>query len=172
MPRLCREDLRSVSISRLRAERLILADDQRTTIRFLDPDAATEQGAEFTIALSLRRFSNGGSWSFFMCPRCGRRARTLWLLDGRPACYWCCEASGVRGRAATLPWRQRAAHRQRRLVVLFDGPPARLHPRKGRMMDRREQLDRSLRRSQMVERLHRMRGIERVTGLTSCGDEH
>ena len=99
---------------------------------------------------------------------CARRARTLWLLDGRPACYWCCEARGVRGRAATLPRSQRAVHRQRRVLALFDGPPARLHPRPGRTMDRREQLDRSLRRSQMIERLHRMRGVEKVLGASRC----
>jgi hypothetical protein len=35
-------------------------------------------------------------------------------------------------------------------------------------MHRREQLDRSLRRSQMVERLHRMRGVEKVLGASRC----
>jgi hypothetical protein len=57
------------------------------------------------------------------------------------------------------------------LVVLFDGSPARLHPRKGRTMDRREQLDRSLRLALLVERLHRTRGIEKALGVMSCGDE-
>ena len=31
--------------------------------------------------LSLVRFPNGGSWSFFVCP-CGRRARILRLYEG------------------------------------------------------------------------------------------
>ena len=168
MSRLCREDLLSLSVSRLRAKGLIRPGDACASIRFVDPDAPSAPGPEFSIALSLRRFRNGGNWSFFCCPRCGRRARTLWLLDGRPACYWCCEARGVRGRAATLPRSQRAIHRQRRALALFDGPPARLHPRPGRTMDRREQLDRSLRRSQMIERLHRMRGVEKALGVSRC----
>ena len=167
MSRLCREDLLSVSVSRLRAEGFIHAGDARASIRFVDPDTPSARGPEFSIALSLRRFRNGGNWSFFCCPRCGRRARTLWLLEGRPACYWCCEARGIRGRAATLSQSQRSVHRQQRVLALFDGPPARLHPRPGRKMDRHEQLDRSLRRSQMIERLRRMRGVEKVIAA-SC----
>ena len=131
-----------------RAEGVIRAGDAWASIRFVDPHTPSAPGPEFLIALSLRRFCNGGNWSFFCCPRCARRPRRLWLLDGQPSCYWCCEARGVRGRAATLPRSQRAVHRQRRVLALFNGPPARLHPRPGRTMDRREQLDRSLRRSQ------------------------
>jgi hypothetical protein len=168
MSRLCREDLLSVSVSRLRAEGFIRPGDTCAAIRFVDPDAPSAPGREFSVTLSLRRFRNGGNWSFFSCPRCARRARRLWFLDGQPSCYWCCEARGVRGRAATLPLSQRAVHRQRRVLALFDGPPARLHPRPGRTMDRREQLDRSLRRSQMIERLHRMRGVEKVLGASRC----
>ena len=168
MSRRCREDLLSVSVSRLRAEGFIRTDDTCAVVRFVDSDAPCAPRLEFSIALSLRRFRNGGNWSFFCCPRCGRCARRLWLLDGQPSCYWCCEALGVRGRAANLPRSQRAVHRQRRVLALFDGPPARLHPRPGRTMDRREQLDRSLRRSQMIERLHRMRGVEKVLGASRC----
>jgi hypothetical protein len=168
MSRLCREDLLSVSVSRLRAEGFLHSGDTCAVIGFVDPDAPSAPGREFSIALSLRRFRNGGNWSFFCCPRCARRARRLWLLDGQPSCYWCCEARGIRGRAANLPRSQRSVHRQRRVLALFDSPSARLHPRPGRTMDRREQLDRSLRRSQMVERMHRMRGVEKVLGASRC----
>ena len=36
---------------------------------------------EFTVGLSLFRWPNGGSWSFFVCP-CGRRARIIRLSHG------------------------------------------------------------------------------------------
>jgi hypothetical protein len=169
MSRLCREDLPSVSVSRLRAEGFIRAGDAFAAIHFADPDAPSAPMLEFSIALSLRRFRNGGNWSFFSCPRCVRRARRLWLLDGQPSCYWCCEARRVRGRAATLLRAERAIHRHPRARALFDGPPARLHPRPGRTIDRREQLDRSLRRAQMIERLHRLRSVEKALGAPRRG---
>jgi hypothetical protein len=27
------------------------------------------------------KFPNGGSWSYFLCPRCGGRKKKLWLID-------------------------------------------------------------------------------------------
>jgi hypothetical protein len=51
---------------------------------------------EFPVGVTLLKFPNGGSWSFFLCPQCPRRARKLWLLDGRPACDRCCDGRHVR----------------------------------------------------------------------------
>ena len=49
------------------------------------------------MGLSLVRFPNGGSWSFFVCP-CGRRARILRLYEGGLACLRCLAARGLRAR--------------------------------------------------------------------------
>jgi hypothetical protein len=45
-------------------------------------------------------FENGGSWSYFICPRCGRRKKKLWLVDDAPRCLSCCWSLGVRYRSA------------------------------------------------------------------------
>jgi hypothetical protein len=50
------------------------------------------------------------------------------------------------------------APRVERLVERLYGPPARLHPRPGRVLDRRDRLERSLRRALIVER-SRLRGV-------------
>jgi hypothetical protein len=68
----------SESVSRLRAEGKITADMTSVWIGF----GAIELKRE--VRLAHRRFPNGGSWSFFLCPRCDRRVRRLRLNDGRP----------------------------------------------------------------------------------------
>jgi hypothetical protein len=45
-------------------------------------------------------FENGGSWSYFICPRCGGRKKKLWLVDDAPHCLSCCWSLGVRYRSA------------------------------------------------------------------------
>ena len=34
-------------------------------------------------------FWNGGSWSYFLCPNCGRKCQKLRLYDGRLTCRLC-----------------------------------------------------------------------------------
>jgi hypothetical protein len=41
------------------------------------------------------RFPNGGGYSFFVCPKCTRRAVTLWLVDDAPLCASCCNALNI-----------------------------------------------------------------------------
>jgi hypothetical protein len=74
----------SESVSRLRAEGNVNADMTSVWIGF----GAIEIKRE--VRLEHRRFPNGGSWSFFLCPRCERRVRRLRLNDGRPMCSRCC----------------------------------------------------------------------------------
>ena len=104
----------------------------------------------FNVAISLRRFPNGGSWSFFLCP-CGRRARTLRLFEGGLACRQCLGARGLRPRVQLIRSENRAAyHAPRILARLNSDKPARLHPRSGRKLDRRVPLEARLRRSLIV----------------------
>jgi hypothetical protein len=113
-----------------------------------------------------RKLRNGGSWSFFVCPQCARRARVLKLHDGRPKCWRCCRASGVRYRSANGSPVERDAARMARLQKLrelLDGGPARLHPRPGRRLDRRWSLTVSWRRGMIRERQDLLR--RRCDGL-------
>ena len=138
------DDLPAVSVSRLRALGDITAETKTTTVKFDD--------VEFVVALSLRRFPNGGSWSFFLCP-CGRRARILRLFEGGLSCSRCLEARGFRARVELIRTEKRAAyHVPRILSRLNSATPARLHPRNGQMLDRRVNLEARLRRSLIVAR--------------------
>ena len=84
------DDLPSISVSRLRALGVVTAEMTRTTVGIAD--------VEFEVGLDLVRFRNGNSWSFFLCPCCGRRARTLKLFDGCVLCWRCCHRRGARYR--------------------------------------------------------------------------
>ena len=76
-----------VKISRLRATGVVQLDAPHTIIQFGD--------RRKLIGLAHTQFWNGGSWSHFRCPTCGRRANRLWLIEDRPLCRHCCEAIGV-----------------------------------------------------------------------------
>ena len=60
------DELPGVSVSRMRASGEIGPEMKTTTVAFGD--------VEFVVGLALRRFSNGGSWSFFLCPLRSARA--------------------------------------------------------------------------------------------------
>ena len=65
----------SDNVSRLRAKGEITVDMTSVWIGF----GAIELKRE--VRLEHWRFPNGGSWSFFLCPRCDRRVRRLRLKD-------------------------------------------------------------------------------------------
>ena len=156
--RVFRDDLPSIKVSRLRATGVITAEMASTIVQF------GEVG--FSVGLALRRFPNGGSWSLFRCPQCDRPAQVLWLLHGRPACRRCCISRGVRCRVEPMSVHQRAAHRVRKLLAqLNSDKPARLHPRPGRTMDRRAQLEAALRSSILTLRRHRLRGLAKALAV-------
>ena len=134
----------SVSVSRLRAEGVI-------GLETTSVDLAFTQGDEVHIVRDIgvvhRVFPNGGSWSFFVC-ECGRRARTLRLIGGRPLCRWC---GGYTGDQVELPVRIE------KLKARLYGEPARLKPRPGRTMDRRLETESALRRAMVRERRERLK---------------
>jgi hypothetical protein len=117
-----RDDLPTLSISRLRAAGVVTPE----TRTFLVQLGRIEQN----VSVHLRRFPNGGSWSFFACPTCARWVRTLRLLGDEIVCRSCCERRGVRHRAAAaLSRRQRAEHRIPKLKAMLESPvPLRLKP--------------------------------------------
>jgi hypothetical protein len=134
------DDFPCLSVSRLRALETV-------TVQFPGSDAS------FVVALTHRRFPNGGGWSFFRCP-CGRLARILRLSDNAPACRGCFKARGLRHRVELIATPARAAYTAPRRLARLNGPPARLHPRPGRVLDRSSRLEAALRRSLIVARQH------------------
>ena len=75
------DELVSVSVSRLRATSRIRLEDRQALIPFGERNKLV--GVAHTV------FKNGGSWSYFVCPRCGGRKKKLWLVEDAPRCLSC-----------------------------------------------------------------------------------
>jgi hypothetical protein len=118
------DELVSIAASRLKATGVIKLENQWALIPF------GEQTKLVGVAHTV--FKNGGSWSYFICPKCGRRAKRLWLADDAPRCRLCLEKLGVRYRAAYGFGRtERLRERDRRidrLQAMLEGGPMRFKP--------------------------------------------
>ena len=86
------DELVSLAASRLKATGTIRLEDRHGILAFGDKQKLV--GIAHTV------FKNGGSWAYFRCPQCGRRAKKLWLANDAPRCRLCLEKLGVRYRAA------------------------------------------------------------------------
>jgi hypothetical protein len=147
------DELPSIGVSRLRATGAIKLEDQHAVIPFGEHNKLI--GIKHTI------FWNGGSWSFFVCPQCGRRAKKLWLVDDAPRCRFCLDKLGVRYRSAYAFGRtERLRERDRRvdrLQAMLEGGPLRLKPVPpnwgNRRLDRRIRLTWALQRARIFTRL-------------------
>jgi hypothetical protein len=124
--------LPAIGISRLRATGVVTPGMSAIAVNMGD-------GLERPVKLAHTRFPNGGGWSFFVCPQCGHRARTLRLTEnGRLVCGRC---DGLFYRCQHHDKETRIAH----LRALLYGGPARHKPR-AVGMDRRRSLESALRR--------------------------
>jgi hypothetical protein len=139
--RLTQDDCPSICVSRLRALGEVTAAMQSVRV--------TIAGVMREVRLSHMRFPNGGSWSFFLCPSCGRQCRVLRLYE-RIACWRCTQFAG-RPLAYRI-WQGDKAGRIERLRERLQGGPARLKPRPGRTIDRRWRAEQALRRALIAER--------------------
>jgi hypothetical protein len=147
------DELLSIGVSRLRAAGAIKLEDRHTIVPF--------GGRMKLISVAHTVFRNGGSWSFFLCPRCGKRAKKLWLVDDAPRCRLCLEKLGVRYRSAyAFGQTERLRVRDRRvdrLQAMLEGGPLRLKPVPAswgnRRLDRRIRLTWALQRARLVTRL-------------------
>jgi hypothetical protein len=86
------DELLSLTASRLRATGAIRLEDRHGIIAFGEKQKLV--GVAHTV------FENGGSRSYFRCPRCDRRAKRIWLVDDAPRCVKCCWSLGIRYRSA------------------------------------------------------------------------
>lgn len=111
-----------------------------------------EVGGELVaVGLYLQKFPNGGSWSFFLCPCCGRKARTLRLLGGSLVCRRCCIARGVRCRSEPTSVKKRAEMRIPKLKAMLKSETSlRLKPVLWGTMERRKRLEAALQRAEYV----------------------
>ncbi len=149
------DDLLMVRVSTLVANGNIRRDAVTALIRFGDGD-----GVEYRVGVRVRSFPSDGFWAMFVCPRCAGGAQRLRLLDGKPACSKCARASGLRYRSESTSTEVRhLVTAPPRIARLNSDGPLRVHPRPGRMLDRRANLEFALRRSRIVARKH---GVDRA----------
>jgi hypothetical protein len=149
--RLFQDDLPTTpSISRLRASGVVTAETGSVVVTFGEGESALSR----EVLVTHQIFPNRGSWSFFVCPACGRPARVLKLHE-RPMCRRCCLREGIGYRVSSgSPVERDVARlaRLQKLRELLDGGPVRLHPRPSRRMDRRWSLTVSWRRGMIRQR--------------------
>ena len=147
------DELPSLGVSRLRAMGAIKLEDRHAVVPF--------GGRMKLIGVAHTIFKNGGSWSYFRCPKCGRRAKRLWLVDDAPRCLNCCWSLGVRYRSAygfgrSERLRERD-HRVDKLQAMLEGGPMRLKPVPpnwgNRRVDRRHRLTWALQLARIATRL-------------------
>ena len=147
------DELPSFGVSRLRATGAIRLEDRQVIIPF--------GGRMKLISVAHTVFKNGGSWSYFRCPKCGCRKKKLWLVDDAPRCRLCLERLGVRYRSAYAFGRSERLrerdHRVDRLEAMLEGDPLRLKPAPpnwgNRRLDRRIRLTWVFHRARIVTRL-------------------
>ena len=128
-----RDDFPAIGVSRLRALRAITPDMKHVRLEL--------EGLSFHVNLAHTKLSNGGGWSYFVCPSCARLAQTLRLLEGRLVCRRC---DGLLARCQM----QDKAPAIKRLLERLSQPS----------INRRGMLELSLRRKLIVERERRMKG--------------
>ena len=147
------DELVSLAASRLRATDAIRLEDRQAVIPLGQKNRL--------IGVAHTKFPNGGSWSYFVCPRCGGRRKKLWLVDDAPRCVKCCWSLGVRYRASYGFGRTARLVRARspvdRLQAMLEGGPMRFKPVPAnwgnRRLDRRNLLTAALQRARIATRL-------------------
>lgn len=141
--RVFQDDLPAVKISRLRALDLVTAKTTEFLVRLGD--------IEQSVAVTLRKFPNRGSWSLFICPTCGKRAQVLRLLDDVLVCRRCCIRRGIRCRCEPMGVRRRAEFRLPRLKAMLQSERSlRLKPHLYGTMERRSRLEMALRKAELL----------------------
>ena len=76
------DELLSLDAARLKAADVIRFEDRHGVIALGDEGDGVERRK--CIGVAHTKFPNGGSWSYFVCPRCGGRKKKLWLVDDTP----------------------------------------------------------------------------------------
>ena len=83
------DEFKSVRVSRLRATGVIDPSRREAIIPF-------PNGTSKLIGTAHTHLKYGGGYSFFLCPKCAKLARTLYLIDDAPLCAKCCDAMNIK----------------------------------------------------------------------------
>ena len=86
------DEFSKVRISRFRAMGIVDPAKSQALIPF--PNGKTKLIGTYHIAIR-----NGGGWSRFLCPKCGRRCLVLYLVEDAPLCVKCCDALNIKDRS-------------------------------------------------------------------------
>jgi hypothetical protein len=86
------DEFEKVRVSRFRATGVIDPARREALIPF--PNGKTK-----LISVQHTRLKYGGGWSYFVCPKCGKRAVNLYLIDDAPRCTKCCDALNIKRQA-------------------------------------------------------------------------
>jgi hypothetical protein len=143
VPRVFCDDLPSISVSRWRALGAVTAEMEKVAVKV---------GEELVeVGLALVRFPNGGSWSFFRCPCCDRKARTLRLFENQLMCSKCRNERKVRWSCEPTSPRKRALMRIPKLkAMLHSEVSLQLKPHQWGTMLRRKRLAAALARCEYI----------------------
>ena len=129
-------------------------DAKTALIRFGDG------GVEYQVGVRQSLFQAAASGRCSFARGAAGGAQRLRLLDGQPACGKCVRASGLIYRSQSIRTEKRhAVTAPPRLAMLNSDTPLRIHPRPGRTLDRRANIEFALRRSLIVARKH---GVDRA----------
>jgi hypothetical protein len=141
--KIVREDLPCVKVSRLRATGVVTEAMTEVTVCLGD--------VTVIVGLWHLHFSNGGGWSYFLCPACGQKAQRLRLLVGQVLCRRCLLRRGVGGRFWSLSVKRRAALRAPELIERLGRVESeRLKPHLWGTMERRKRFEAKLARAEFI----------------------
>ena len=144
------DELPCVSVTRLRAMGDVTPAMKTTTV------SVARSSSPWPWRCTVGRMAAAGR--FLCAPAVGAREPYGCSRVGL-RCRRCCKARGLRYRIELIRTENRAAyHAPRSLARLNSDKPARLHPRPGRKLDRRANLEFALRRSLIVAREHELEG--------------
>jgi hypothetical protein len=150
------DDLPLVRVSTLVARGYLRRDAKTALVRFCD------DGVEYQVGVTLRRFRNRGFWAMFVCPRCGGGSQRLRLIDDQPACGKCVRAEGLIYRSQSVRTEKRHfVTAPPRLARLASDKPLRVHARPDRAFDGRVNMELALKRSLIVARRAKITQFEK-----------
>jgi len=139
--RVFQDDLPTMSAQFLRANGTITADTEAVSVKVGE--------GRVSVGLYLQKFPNGGSWSLFRAPCCGRRAKALRLYEGKLLCRRCLVALGVLWRCEPTTPRRRAEMRIPKLKGMLDSETS-LQPHLWGTMARRKRHEATLARCEHI----------------------